>query len=91
MKLHHDGIHYNFLHFAAVAKASHQVWLGGETPQRMPWQIMPDAITRILDRYIARQRQAVQLRRLLLDAVGSQLSALPPPAVRVNLKVPVVA
>lgn len=92
MTLHYDGIHYNFLHFAAaVAQAPRQVWFGGETPKRMMWRTKPDAMTRILDRFIARQRQTAQLRRSLLDALGRQLSALPPPVVRVSVKVPAIA
>lgn len=89
---------------AKLAKASHPVWLGGQPPRMqshpMPNAVQQilDKLTRLIDpprsvqqQYVARRRVVPtqrRVQRVLLMAIGVQLSALPPPFLRFNVKIP---
>lgn len=89
---------------AKLAQASHPVWLGGQTPrmQSQPTpnavrQILKQFIQLIApprdnQRWDVERRRVVptqrRVQRVLLTAIGVQLSALPPPFLRFEVKIP---
>lgn len=82
MKLFNDGDRSTTTTLAAnVAQVSRRVWLGWSVP-RMPWPSKPDIFYQISCRMAARNQRVLRQRRSVLDAIGIQLSALPPPVVR---------
>lgn len=82
MLLLDDGTHFTHHTSAATkfVKASHAAWQAWfdrkYLPTQLPTQVFLDSVVQRM-----MPRQSVRQQRSILDAIGMQLSALPPPVV----------
>lgn len=87
MLLLDDGTHFTHHTSAATkfVKASHAAWQDWfdrkHLPTQLPTQVFLDSVVQRMMPRCSVQQQSVRQQRSILDAIGMQLSALPPPVV----------